>query len=290
MRKILCALCALVMAALPTALAEELPEELPMGLEAANVIQPGVPVELDLNGDGITETLNVKVVDLEDEWYVEIVVSAQDGAYCAYKALLARTLGVYALDLDGDGAMEILVTGDEMSDDYCTLCLRYVDGALVPVQFADADRDERNSGYFDDGYGRLIAVDGVKLTMMGSQDVLGTWMASRVFTLRDGRFELDDGGVWLIEDNTNDPDYWEYRSLTAVRDVPVVFEDGAEGAIKPGEQMMITATDRETFAEFITRDGRRGTVQIEPNTVDGWGFTISGEPDYNYFDYIPYSD
>ena len=92
------------------------------------------------------------------------------------------------VDLDGDGQWEILVSGDVMSDDYYTWCLRWDGAALYEVLFPDSGRMDATDGYFAHGYGLITAISeyGV-VELTGTQDVLGTWMASRLVSPRRAR-------------------------------------------------------------------------------------------------------
>ncbi len=70
--------------------------------------------------------------------------------------------------------------------------------------------------------------------------------------------------------------------------MPATFE-GAERVLEKGEKIFITATDYESFVEFVTEAGERGRVAVEPNTAE-WGYLIAGEPEQDYFeDMLPYA-
>lgn len=286
MKKIFCMLCALALTAGACAVAEEGA----LALENGTELKIDQKVEMDLDGDGAPESVLARMKGVEDERTLEIVVTGTDGAVCVYGTDLQYVKGMYATDLDGDGKPEILLSGDLYSDDYYSWCLRYDGDQLNAVQFADANREENTDGYFDCGYGMITAIDGNELTMTGSQDVLGTWMASRVFTLKDGRFELEDGGLWKMETNPEDADTWAYRCLTLTQNLPVEFEDGAKGELEAGDQLIVTQSDKTSIVYFQTRDGRRGHFPIEPDVENGWGSRIYGASEYDYFEYVPYAD
>lgn len=286
MKRILGILCAAALLWTAGALAEE--EALT--LESGEALALDQKIEMDLNGDGTKETVCLRMQGPANEECLQIVVTDADGAVYTKDTDIHSVEGMYAVDLDGDGAMEVLLSGDVYSDDYVTWCFRYDGAALVPLQFADANRGDNTDGYFDYGYGMITAIEGCSLTMAGSQDVLGTWMASRVFTLRDGRFELDDGGLWKMADVTGDPDVWEYRCLTLTKELKVTLEDGGEAVLNAGERMVITQSDKTSIVYFQTKDGVRGSFPIEPNLEDGWGSLIYGAPEYDAFEYLPYAD
>ena len=266
-------------------------EDTDMALNNGAALALDQRLEIDLNGDGEAEQVLIKLQGPEEEQTVSVFVSASDGAMYTYDTDVMWLSDAWATDLDGDGQMEILISGDEMSDDYFTWCLRFDDEAgLVALEFADANRGENTDGYFDAGYGAVTAIDGNRLTMVGSQDVLGTWMAARTFTLKDGRFELEDGGLWKLLSWEDEEEMWEYGSLTLTAELPVTLSDGSDDVLRKGDQLVITQTDKVSIVYFRTRDGREGSFPIEPNLEEGWGSLVNGVPEYDLFEYLPYAD
>lgn len=278
MKKLICIFLAMLMLA-GVACAEN-PDILRLDVNA--------PLRIDLNGDGAQEEIIAVMEGLEEERVLAVYVTGADGGTCGYQTDLILVEDILIVDMDGDSMMEILVSGDVCSDDYSTRCLHYDEGALSPLLFADANRGDNEGGYFDYGYGAVIGIAGCSLTLVGSQDVLGTWMASRVFTLENGRFELRDDGLWRMYDRTDDPDYWEYGSLVPMVDIDVDF-DGVAGKLHPGERFMVTASDKVSIVWFVTEDGRVGSFPIEPDPV-GWGSLVGGVSEYDCFEYLPYAD
>lgn len=245
---------------------------------------------LDLDGDGKDETVQVRMHSMDGEEILQLLVETDELVY-DYDTYIFYEERCCAADLDGDGGLEILLSGDEASADYFTWCLKFSrEKELQPVQFADANRGENTDEYFDSGYGHLEAIENNVITLAGSQDALGTWMFSRKFTLRDGRFELDDGGIWYSAEDLEDEENWEYRALSPTRELKVTMEDGSEGVLSVGEEFLVTETDKKSFVGFETRDGRRGRLAIEPNVADGWGFLVDGSNEYDCFESVPYAD
>lgn len=197
--------------------------------------------------------------------------------------------------MDGDGVVEILLTGDVASDDYYTTCLHFEDGALVPVPFADGNRGDNGSDYLAEGYGMVMDISGNTLSLSGSQDVLGTWFATRIYALVDGRFDFADNGEWvrdLGDANTNDPGFWEdnYGVLTTTAPLDYTAEDGSAAQLPEGARLMIMASDKQSAARFITPEGITGTLAIAPNKEKGWGMMVNGVNEDTCFEYIPYAD
>ena len=267
-----------------------LAEEINVDLSGAKELAVGEIAEMDLDGDGYEEILRPQMEGYDWEDTLQLLVQTSEQVYF-YDTYILYVDSVSAMDLDGDGNPEILMSGDEASSDYATWCLKFDPAkGIRPIKFADANRGENTKGYFDYGYGRVIRIDGNKLTLLGSQDALGTWWCTREFTLRDGRFELDDGGNWIATTDVTDPDTWEYNCLTLIRDLAVTLEDGTASTLTPGEKFIVTETDKTSFVNFQTQSGIRGTIPVEPDTEEGWGFKIHGINEAEYFEYIPYAD
>ena len=266
-------------------------EETDMALNNGEALKMDQKLEIDLDGDGAAECIQLRLQGVEDAQTLTAFVTAADDTVYSYDTDIQWFQGAWVTDLDGDGRMEILISGDLISADYFTWCLHYdPEAGLTALQFADANRGDNTEDYFDAGYGEITAIDGNRLTMVGSQDVLGTWMAARTFTLKDGRFELEDGGLWQMQPWADENDMWEYGSLTLKKELPVTLSDGGEGALQPGDQLVITQTDKLSIVYFRTRDGREGSFPIEPNLEEGWGSLVNGAPESDTFEYLPYAD
>ena len=261
--------------------------------EYGEELAEGVAAQLDLDGDGAAESVTWKSAPLneyDDEVVVEVVPAS--GEAITWHSDMLYSAQVYAADLDGDGLMELLVTGDLMSDDYVTFCLHLADGALTLLPVANTFRgDDAGEAYCDAGYGMITAIGPNRLELTGSQDVLGTYFGSRTFTLKDGRLELADDGLWHFA--LGDADSWEYRALTPTTEIAATFVEGDQqtgGALNPGEKIQITASDRATVAWFVTEDGREGFLSIAPDAERGWGMLVNGVSEEELFEFVPYAD
>lgn len=264
--------------------------------EEGAVVGTALPLEtdevylLDLDGDGSEETVRVWMQNYEGTDNLQLLVETDELIY-SYDTYIMYGEKIYAADLDGNGTIEMLLCGDESSADFFTWCLEFDrEKGIQPIPFADANRGENTQEYFDCGYGQIDEIAGNTLTLSGSQDALGTWWCSRQFTLRDGRFELDDDGLWHVTESFDDPEIWEYRALILTRSLNVTMEDGSAATLPVGERLLITETDKETFVGFVTREGVRGTFPIAPDEQEGWGFLVEGENEYEFFEDIPYAD
>ena len=260
----------------------------------AAAIPRDTPVSMDLDGDGTEETVSWTMA-AADEYtsLLELTVADGDGAiscrteYCSAEA-------AFAADLDGDGVVELLLTGDYASDDYGTTCLHFVHNRLEKLQFADGNRGENSGERQDEGYGMLVGIKGNAVTLSGSQDVLGTWFAHRTYALADGWFDFADGGEWVrdIEIDELDDTFWEESYSVLTTRVPLAYtgEDGAAAELPAGAKLLICASDKASYARFIARDGAAGTLAIAPDTDRGWGMLVNGMGEEDCFEFIPYAD
>lgn len=274
MKRIL--ILSLILCLLTPALAESIPAD--------------TPLSIDLDGNGTEETLSWTMVPDEWEQHLELTVTLQDGNTATYAAEIYSREAVYVADPDGDGAQEILLTGDVMSDDYYTWCLHLVSDSLYEVLFPDTTRsDEASQAYYKSGYGLITDIGGNSITLMGSQDMLGTFMATRTVTLAPwGLFEFNDDGRWYRADtDLTDEALWAYAALTTIRDIP--YNDEAE-VLPAGTRLIITAMDKKDTAWFTTEDGVEGTLSVSKDYSRGFGSLVSNVPEEECFENLPYAD
>ena len=267
---------------------------LPALADAPQPLPEREALAVDLDGDGAAETVRWAMAPGDYDEQLTLTVGLSDGRELTYATDIIYAGEVYAVDLDGDGTTEILMSGDVMSDDYCTWCLRYDNGALYEVLFPDATRgDENTDGYYKTGYGLITDLGDGQVTLTGSQDVLGTWFASRTMALTaHDRFEFSDAGLWLRNlDGANIDDLWQYGALTVTTPLSYADEQGnPAGTLEPGDRILVIASDKRQFARFVTPDGSEGSLVISPDYERGWGWLVDGVPEENGFEFIPYAD
>lgn len=254
-------------------------------------LEQDAATELDLDGDGAAETVtwHVDTNEYEDQ-SVALEIADAAGKTAVWNSGMLRPIGVYASDLDSDGRIELFVTGDEMSDDYVTFCLRYADGALTQLSFPDVNRGENTQQPHDYGYGMITQFGDNRLTLEGSQDVLGTYFATRTFALSGDAFTLNDDGLWHFPRDFSNPEMWEYAALTVKQSLNATLSDGTEAVLNPGEKLAIIASDKTSIAYFRTQDGRTGSLAIAPDAERGWGMKVNGVSEDELFEYVPYAD
>jgi len=281
MRCLLIAILAVALASAIGACAEET-------IMLEGMLEEGQAAAFDLDGDGRRETVKWSAMPDMDLDHVVVTVAAPDGTQMEWTSGSLYGARVYVRDIDEDGASEIFVTGDEMSDDYLTYCLRPDGGTLKQLSFENGMRGGEGGPFVDCGYGRLTDTDGNALTLTGSQDVLGTYFGSRTYKLEDGRFVFDDDGLWHF--TYDEDDDWTWKQLTLSRPLSVSLEGGETAVLEEGTKLRITASDCRTVAHFMTQDGRKGVLPIAVNEEKGWGFVVEGIDEEDLFESVPYSD
>lgn len=166
-----CALALALLLALPAA--AETADPL-----AAYALTDGQTVEVDLDGDGEAETLSYRVVpDIETGEGIGVEISVADGgASATWGSDMIFRPDAYIADLDGDGATEVLVSGDWASADFVTWGLRWDGHAFQRLSFASDSRSGAGAGYTDEGYGHVFAIGDGRVTLIGAYDALGTYI------------------------------------------------------------------------------------------------------------------
>ena len=267
-------------------------EEAQQPVLADYAVVQGEVFAADFDGDGAEENMEW-FADYDEENYIETVyLSVYGEGKGADWIMELYEASVYVMDINGDGAQEIFVTGDMMSCDYATFCLLFKDGKLLPVLFEDATRGENSAdALYNYGYGLLLTADAGKIELNGSQDILGTYFGSRVFAYDDETemFVLADDGLWRFERDLTDAETWEYTALSPLQDIPATI-DGAEGVIAAGEKFIVTASDKVSIVYFAMEDGRTGSFPVEPDTENGNGVKVNGVSEWELFEMLPYAD
>lgn len=286
MKKMICVFMAIAMLC-SLAAAEEFG---PAGHEAL-FLEENVAVNVDMDGDGLEEEVLVRSEGVDEESYLVVCITGSDGSTTGYSTFLSYSTAIFIEDMNGDGKMELFLSGDAYSDDYYTWCMNYdAEEGILLLPFADSGREENTGDYYEYGYGKVDAVSGNEVVLTGSQDVLGTWMASRTFRLEENRFSFCDDGLWNMEKNLSNPEIWEYCSLILVKDLPVTLEDGSEAVLPAGEQFLVSRSDKISTVYFQTIGGLKGSFKIEPDVEYGWGSLIQGVSEDEWFEYVPYAD
>jgi len=240
-------------------------------------ITDALPYAVDLDGDSANETVEFVKKQVPDESDMQYAVRVTDGGKTAeYQTQIISDPSLWCADVDYDGVMELLLSGNVMSDDYVLWCLKYRDGALTPVPIADSE-----SGKTGDSTDCWIErVDGEGLMLGSAQDVLGSYGALRQYEYADGALRPAEGSVWTFSRNET----W----LKTVTAVPAAYDDGLKGAIPAGTSILLTSTDGVSWVRFVDGSGGAGAITIARGG-DYWGWSIAGSPDTAYFESLPYA-
>lgn len=130
--------------------------------------------------------------------------------------------------------------------------------------------------------GGVESLDGGIIRISSSVDVLGTYGATRDYTLGT-YFALEPAGLFTI---TEDED----RFIVTSKNLPVqIYENGQYGnkTLSAGTELCVASTDGSSVVYFKTRDNRTGRLAI--TVTEEWMILISGTPAEEWFVELPYA-
>lgn len=238
------------------------------------------PVEADLDGDGVFETLAVTDILKEDGEACMGLEVKKGTERAALETRIAGPWKLFLTDLDGDGLPEILFTGDECSDDYITYCLRYMNGALVTVPFEEGEVLS----------GGVAAVSPYELQIFRTINTLGTYAGFTDMRFEDGLIVFDSGS-WRIggEDFTYTPMLIAKQDIYVFTSVGDEEEYGEEAVLEEGTAVCLIETDGSSWVSFVTENGGGGVILLEEDEFGAPRF-VNGMPEEEVFEGIEYAD
>lgn len=212
----------------------------------ATMLPVGIDVKasflIDLNGDGIKETVSVGLGKESESFGNEVVVSVSDnGAFNQITADNGYFKSASLTETPGGALCLVVSTGYE--DDYASTVLCRFAG-LKPVAAGSV------GGIATDvSYGNVTVSDYV--------DAIGTWAYTRLYNITDG-FAFEPATDMMIDMTDRDP-------LVTKIEIPVEMLVGGEytpGKLKPGTEVYPVATDGSTFLFFNLGDGTEGRINF----------------------------
>ena len=249
-------------------------------------------LELDLDGDGVMEELSI--VALEDEYGDYDLTFIEENTQTAFNTGIRKDGVVIITDLDPlDRYLDIFATGDLMSSDYSTCCLRYTAEDFHSVKFFDSTF----GCYRDYFFGELINLEEGKASFSCYIDVLGTFKATCTYEYSPvtATFKMGDGGLFKMDYSSwSKKEMWQYQSIRTKKELPVFIENEAglliESTLDPGTSILLTETNKKDTVWFTTADGTRGIIKnYKLGKMDGFTSTIDGKDPESFFKELRYS-
>lgn len=249
---------------------------------------------MDLDGDGNMESITLEEIpEQEGELAMtKLVITSADGNASELVMDIVYVSSAFAVDIDGDGLVELFISGDECSADYSTWMARYDGQSIVPAApYYEPEAEQTYQVASCSGTVEDFNLDNGSITVCDSVDIIGTWWCETQYWLAAGTFALErvPDSVWS---NRNadyiDEEYWSYSTLVTVRELPYTTFDGADAVLPIGETLTLIDTDYSTYFRFLTQSGITGSIAVEP-AADYWGVLIDGAHESEYFNDIPYA-
>ena len=232
--------------------------------------------ERDLDGDGIAEHLALREEETPDGWTLwSIAVTDAGGRESRFDSAIWSKAMLRTEDLDGDGRCELLLWGDEGSDDPVTYVLRWENGEFRTLAF---ETGRETDDTLAPVAGCVLEVNGSSLTLEAWQYVLGTYGGRRVYELgEDDVFRPAAGSIWEFTLNT--------RWLKTKTELSGALEDGTS-ALPAGTRLRLLGWDGIRQVYFELEDGRRGVFVLSRGEV---GWTLGGLNEFDAFESLPYA-
>ena len=247
-----------------------------------------LPCSVDLDGDGVPETLDLVTYTEEDgypRWAISLTAGDEEKRF-ETEIPYDMTHDLWVGDLDEDGAYEIFFHGDMASDDYLIFGFRH---DLTPLLFEPDERAVRWGGDRIDSVfaGAIEGFEDGHIVIEGSVDMLGTHWGVRNYALGDDGTIGPVSTVWTFDEEVEtDRPLTVTRALTAYK-AGVRRDPGEAFSLEPGERIIPLASDGCSRLWFTTEKGKNGVLLLTPDEEASW--LIDGVAEADCFDYLPYS-
>ena len=250
-------------------------------------IADALPYRADLDGDGQAEIVDLTTLpgtDGQPRW----TVSVQKGE----EVKLSQTdipddmpYDLWAGDLDEDGQYELFFHGDLASDDYVIYAWRH---DLSLLFFEPDDRFVRWNEQEGESSVFAAAIEGFEdghIIVVGVVDMLGTHWGVRTLALGEDGIIGPVSTVWTFDEDMD-------RALTVKRALTAYSararkDPGEAFVLEPGTRIVPLCSDGQERMWFETDKGKGGVLLLVPDEENMW--LIDGEPEADFFEYLPYS-
>ena len=242
-----------------------------------------LPYELDWDGDGEKETVDMVAVRTSDSDDPGFPLKLTNGGE-TWRSMDPGvwTARLYLTRLDGSYAL--LLTGDSGSCDYVTYCWKLTAGDPEPVRFTGETRYDTAAAEHLEAEFMGLDESG-NLTFEGLVYMLGTYGAQRPYTLdADGTLAPVEGSIWDYVNNE--------QPITARIDLEAKSvsarngeEDGGTLTVPAGEKLLLTGSDG-TSRVWFEWNGQFGVFEVEKRDYQWF---IGGLEENEVFGDLPYA-
>ena len=249
------------------------------------------PLAADLNGDGLEErSLWTFETDEYDEKHLCLEIDSDDGGVAHYVTRITEPAALWLAPFDNP---TLVVTGTGEDGAPYTYALQYAgEGYIRELLFSADERGLTPADHYTPyGWGVISRMSGNQIALEAPVDVLGTWLGERTYVLNAvGRFVPEDP-LWYSAARTDQPEVWENPPLVTMGELSYTDENDRSATLPEGTALIITSTDKQTFARFTTRDGLTGTFTIEPGEPSyEYRYAVEGDPEEEVFEDVDYED
>ncbi len=173
-----------------------------------------------------------------------------------------------------DGEVYCMIETDMASDDYVTSVYWLLEDAMLKIAEIDASIDAGN-------------INSEGILMESWVYLLGTYGGLKTYHFDEN--EVAGRNNVLV---TEDEEYILHRNefvLTTTVELPVMLEE-EESTLPAGSQILLTATDGETYVKFtIPETGQTGVLEVERSAEDYYNVSINGMNENDCFEFLPYA-
>lgn len=248
-----------------------------------NIIEDHLALSFDLDNNGLNETLNVTVenMDLDGCGNHSIYISTYSGEIISCDTVIWSKPKILLADINNDGFTEIFFVGDAASDDYVTYCWKFCENELIPICFYN--ENQLGNNYID---GAVIEISNNDIiTIESFIYMLGTYGSQYHYYYDDNSFVPVDGDIFKFYED----EYGGIWIKTKVELIGYDKESNDQTIIIPANtELYFTGTNKVDEIYFKTRDGKSGALPISLNE-QSLSYYICGIAEDDAFYNLPYA-